>query len=159
VAEKNHAQWVFEPELKSDEWVDGRIHSDPKIFDEELDKIFIRASVPVCHEPELPNVQISTRRRSHASRSSCAAGWTMKCARLPQRLSASQHTHRAAPGWQLPQRPTFGESEAGSHEISVRVNKEAADFIEAYSRRVNQTLQAATHIKNTSLAHRKYQSN
>lgn len=56
MAAKNHAQWVSEPELKSNEWVDSRIYSDPKIFDEELEKIFIKAWIRLYHESELPNV-------------------------------------------------------------------------------------------------------
>jgi len=55
MAAKNHRQWVAEPNLKSSEWVDSRIYSDQQIFDEEQEKIFKKAWIPVCHESELPN--------------------------------------------------------------------------------------------------------
>ena len=54
MAAKNHRQWLAEPKLKPTEWVDSRIYSDPAIFEEELEKIFKKAWVPVCHESELP---------------------------------------------------------------------------------------------------------
>ena len=50
MAAKNHRQWLAEPPLKPNEWVDSRIYSDPGIFEEELDKIFKKAWIPVCHE-------------------------------------------------------------------------------------------------------------
>jgi len=55
VAAKNHRQWTAEPPLKQGEWIDSRIYSDPQIFEEELEKIFKKAWIPVCHESELPN--------------------------------------------------------------------------------------------------------
>ena len=55
MAAKNHRQWVAEPHLKPTEWVDSRIYSDPDIFEEELEKIFKKTWIPVCHESELPN--------------------------------------------------------------------------------------------------------
>ena len=55
MAAKNHRQWLAEPDLKPNEWVDSRIYSDPQIFEEELEKIFKKAWIPVCHESELPN--------------------------------------------------------------------------------------------------------
>jgi methanesulfonate monooxygenase large subunit len=51
---RNHKQWLAKPPLEPDEWVDSRIYSDPQIFEEELEKIFKRAWIPVCHESELP---------------------------------------------------------------------------------------------------------
>ena len=55
MAAKNYRQWTAEPPLKQDEWIDSRIYSDPQIFEEELEKIFKKAWIPVCHEFELPN--------------------------------------------------------------------------------------------------------
>ncbi|MGB8671687.1 MAG: aromatic ring-hydroxylating dioxygenase subunit alpha, partial [Pseudolabrys sp.] len=55
MAAKNYRQWTAEPPLKQDEWIDSRIYSDPQIFEEELEKIFKKAWIPVCHESELPN--------------------------------------------------------------------------------------------------------
>ncbi len=54
MAAKNHREWVAEPGLKPSEWVDSRIYSDPEIFEEELEKIFKKSWIPVCHEFELP---------------------------------------------------------------------------------------------------------
>ena len=50
MAAKNHRQWMADPTLQGDEWVDSRIYSDPVIFEEELDRIFRKTWVPVCHE-------------------------------------------------------------------------------------------------------------
>ena len=50
---RNHKQWVATPPLKPDEWVDSRIYSDPDIFEEELEKIFKKTWIPLCHESEL----------------------------------------------------------------------------------------------------------
>jgi methanesulfonate monooxygenase large subunit len=51
---KNHEQWLAKPPLEGGEWVDSRIYSDPQIFEDELQHIFKRTWVPVCHESELP---------------------------------------------------------------------------------------------------------
>jgi methanesulfonate monooxygenase subunit alpha len=51
---RNHRQWMASPPLERGEWVDSRIYSDPEIFEEELEKIFKKAWLPVCHESELP---------------------------------------------------------------------------------------------------------
>src|SRR3984893_11661658 len=51
---KNHKQWMAKPPLQAGEWVDSRIYSDPQIFEDELQNIFKRTWVPVCHESELP---------------------------------------------------------------------------------------------------------
>ena len=50
---RNHKQWVATPPLKPDEWVDSRIYTDPDIFEEELEKIFKKTWIPLCHESEL----------------------------------------------------------------------------------------------------------
>ena len=52
---RNHNQWMDQPPLKQGEWVDSRIYSDPEIYEEELEKIFKKVWLPVCHESELPN--------------------------------------------------------------------------------------------------------
>ena len=51
---RNHKKWTETPRLKIGEWVDSRIYSDPDIFEEELDNIFKKVWIPVCHESELP---------------------------------------------------------------------------------------------------------
>lgn len=49
------AQWNTPPNsLRMDEFVDSRIYSDNGIFEEELDKIWRKVWLPVCHESELP---------------------------------------------------------------------------------------------------------
>lgn len=50
---RNHKQWNSPPTLKVGEWVDSRIYSDPDIFEEELEKIFKKVWIPICHESEL----------------------------------------------------------------------------------------------------------
>lgn len=52
---RNHAEWNAPPPFKADEYVDSRIYSDREIFEEELEKIFKKAWIPVCHESELAN--------------------------------------------------------------------------------------------------------
>ena len=47
---RNHSQWTATPPV---EFVDSRIYSDPDIFEEELEKIFKKTWIPVCHESEL----------------------------------------------------------------------------------------------------------
>jgi len=51
---RNHKQWTADPKLQRGEWVDSRIYSDPEIFEDELEKIFKKVWIPVCHESELP---------------------------------------------------------------------------------------------------------
>ena len=51
---RNHKQWNDTPPLQQGEWVDSRIYSDPEIYEEELEKIFKKTWIPVCHESELP---------------------------------------------------------------------------------------------------------
>jgi len=51
---RNLEKWERPPQgLKSSEWVDSRIYSDEGLFEEELDKIFKKTWIPVCHESEL----------------------------------------------------------------------------------------------------------
>ena len=51
---RNHNQWKANPPLESGEWVNSQIYSDPEIFEQEIENIFSRVWVPVCHESELP---------------------------------------------------------------------------------------------------------
>ncbi len=51
---RNHEQWNSPPPFARDEYVDSRIYSDQGIFEEELEKIFKKSWIPVCHESELP---------------------------------------------------------------------------------------------------------
>jgi len=51
---RNHEQWTAKPSLAADEYVDSRIYSDQEIFEEEQEKIFKKAWIPVCHESEMP---------------------------------------------------------------------------------------------------------
>ena len=51
---RNHTEWTAPPRLQHNEWLDSRIYSDRDIFEEELDKIWKKAWIPVCHESELP---------------------------------------------------------------------------------------------------------
>ena len=51
---KNHKQWTATPSLKPGEWLDSRIYSDTEIYEEELEKIFKKVWIPLCHESELP---------------------------------------------------------------------------------------------------------
>lgn len=51
---RNHEQWNQPPPFATDEFVDSRIYSDQDIFEEELEKIFKKAWIPVCHESEMP---------------------------------------------------------------------------------------------------------
>jgi len=53
---KNHKQWLANPPLQLGEWVDSRVYSDPRIFEDELENIFKRTWIPVCHESELPDL-------------------------------------------------------------------------------------------------------
>ena len=51
---RNQEEWGKAPkQFTSAEWVDSRIYSDPKIHEEEQEKIWKKAWIPVCHESEL----------------------------------------------------------------------------------------------------------
>ena len=50
---RNHTQWNATPDLQRGEWVDSRIYSDEQIFEDELNKIWKKTWIPVCHESEL----------------------------------------------------------------------------------------------------------
>ncbi len=52
---RNAVQWTQVPKgFEMGEWVDSRIYTDADIFEEELDKIWKKVWLPVCHESELP---------------------------------------------------------------------------------------------------------
>ena len=114
---KNHEQWTANPPLERGEWVDSRIYSDPQIFEEELEKIFKRTWIPVCHESELPK-PYDFRTTIHRARADHRLPRTrQRGARLSQRVPASRHAHRAPPVGQLPRRPALGQPEA--HDLHV----------------------------------------
>ncbi|MFT5502853.1 MAG: methanesulfonate monooxygenase large subunit [Gammaproteobacteria bacterium] len=53
---RNKEEWQKLPaQFQPGEWVDSRIYSDPAIHEEELEKIWKKAWIPVCHESELAN--------------------------------------------------------------------------------------------------------
>src|SRR6478609_7154698 len=47
-------QWALKPKLADSHVVSTDIYTDPSIFDEEVEKIWSRVWLPVCHESELP---------------------------------------------------------------------------------------------------------
>jgi nitrite reductase/ring-hydroxylating ferredoxin subunit len=47
-------QWSLKPQLPDSHTVNTRIYTDPQIFQEEIEKIWSRVWLPVCHESELP---------------------------------------------------------------------------------------------------------
>ena len=49
---RKHTQWLKKPTV---DYVDSRIYSDQGIFDEEIEKIFKKVWIPMCHESEIPN--------------------------------------------------------------------------------------------------------
>ena len=49
---RNQAQWTATPKLKAGEWIDSRVYSDEKIYQEELEKVFKNTWIPLCHESE-----------------------------------------------------------------------------------------------------------
>lgn len=51
---RNAKQWNAHPDPSRIEWADSRIYSDEEIFEEELEKIWKKLWIPVCHESELP---------------------------------------------------------------------------------------------------------
>ena len=51
---RNAAEWAATPKLKPEEWVDSRIYTEEAIFEEELERIWKKVWLPMCHESELP---------------------------------------------------------------------------------------------------------
>lgn len=54
MSSRNAAEWAATPKLKPEEWVDSRIYTDEAIFEEELERIWKKVWLPMCHESELP---------------------------------------------------------------------------------------------------------
>tara|TARA_Y100000991_G_scaffold142978_1_gene107896 strand:- start:953 stop:2041 length:1089 start_codon:yes stop_codon:yes gene_type:complete len=50
---RNHRNWLKKP--TNVEYVDSRIYSDYKIYQEEIKNIFAKVWIPMCHKSELPN--------------------------------------------------------------------------------------------------------
>ena len=50
---RNAAEWSRQPNANEVEWVDSRIYSDESVFEEELERIWKRSWLPLCHESEL----------------------------------------------------------------------------------------------------------
>lgn len=50
------AEWARRPRLPETHFVDTRVYTDPDIFREEIEKIWNRVWLPVCHESELPGL-------------------------------------------------------------------------------------------------------
>ena len=44
---RNHKNWVKEPNV---EYISSKIYSDWDLYSQELDNIFSKVWVPVCHE-------------------------------------------------------------------------------------------------------------
>src|SRR5688500_11948288 len=51
---RNLEQWMRRPNLPDTHYIDTRVYTEPSIFAEEIDRIFHRLWLPVCHESELP---------------------------------------------------------------------------------------------------------
>lgn len=49
-------QWAARPPFTEEQFVDTRIYTDHQIFLEEIDNIWHKTWLPVCHESELPDV-------------------------------------------------------------------------------------------------------
>ena len=49
---RNHKNWLAEPLVES---VSSEIYSSQKIFEEEIESIFSKVWVPVCHKSEMSN--------------------------------------------------------------------------------------------------------
>ena len=50
---RNHKQWTKTPNI---EHINSLIYSDQDLYEQEIEKIFAKVWVPVCHESELPEV-------------------------------------------------------------------------------------------------------
>ena len=47
-------EWAQRPQLPESHYLDTRVYYDEQLFEEEIEKIFNRMWLPVCHESELP---------------------------------------------------------------------------------------------------------
>jgi len=52
---RNLELWSRPPQLPDTHYVDTRVYTDRSIFSEEIEQIFDRVWLPVCHESELPD--------------------------------------------------------------------------------------------------------
>lgn len=52
---RNLEQWSRRPPLPDTHYVDTRVYTDHGVFDDEIEKVFNRVWLPVCHESELPD--------------------------------------------------------------------------------------------------------
>ena len=52
---RTQEQWAHRPALPDTHIVNTRIYTDPDIFQEEIEKIWSKVWLPVCHESELPD--------------------------------------------------------------------------------------------------------
>ena len=77
---RNAQEWAAPPTLKADEWVDSRIYTDQGIFEEELDRIWKKVWLPMCHESELPEPYDCRLPRTRQENP-----------RVPERLPAPRH--------------------------------------------------------------------
>ncbi|MEP6657636.1 MAG: Rieske (2Fe-2S) protein, partial [Betaproteobacteria bacterium] len=50
---RNAAQWEATPTLPGTHYVDTRVYTDAGIFEEEIEKIWKKVWLPICHESEL----------------------------------------------------------------------------------------------------------
>ena len=51
---KNAALWHQQPKFPSSHFVDSRIYTDERLFNEEREKIFNKCWIIACHESEVP---------------------------------------------------------------------------------------------------------
>lgn len=51
---RNLEQWTRRPNLPDTHYLDTRVYTDSSLFEEEIERIFHRVWLPVCHESELP---------------------------------------------------------------------------------------------------------
>ena len=50
---RNHSSWIKEPNV---EYINSLIYSDHALYEQEIDNIFSKVWVPMCHSSELPNL-------------------------------------------------------------------------------------------------------
>jgi methanesulfonate monooxygenase large subunit len=53
---RTRKQWKLKPALPDSHVVSTRIYTDPAIFEEEVERIWSKVWLPVCHESELPEL-------------------------------------------------------------------------------------------------------
>ena len=50
---RNHKDWTKEPKV---EHISSLIYSDHSLYEQELENIFSKVWVPMCHSSEMPNL-------------------------------------------------------------------------------------------------------